>query len=107
MFAVRLANPKSITISVNLSGFLTKRDAWAGSFDELLTLNEPRGDAGSAVLVFGHGLYNASVALLLCEMLELGWRSKRDVLAAPLEPGGLLLVSSESVRYFDAPAADE
>jgi len=70
-------------------------------------LNEPRGANGSAVLVFGHGLYNASVALLLCEMLELGWRSKRDVLGAPLEPGGLLLVSSESVRYFDAPAADE
>ena len=45
MFAVRLANPQSITISVNLSGFLTKRDAWAGSFDELLTLSEPRGDA--------------------------------------------------------------
>ena len=29
------------------------------------------------------------------------------VLEAPLEPGGLLLVSSESVRYFDAPTADE
>jgi hypothetical protein len=29
----------------NLSGFLTKRDAWAGSFDELLTLDAPRGDA--------------------------------------------------------------
>ena len=66
-----------------------------------------RGANGSAVLVFGHGLYNASVALLLCEMLELGWRSKRNVLEAPLEPGGLLLVSSESVRYFDAPTADE
>ena len=26
----------------NLTGFLTKRDAWAGSFDELLTLSEPR-----------------------------------------------------------------
>ena len=25
-------------------GFLTKRDAWAGSFDELLTLDAPRGD---------------------------------------------------------------
>ena len=29
----------------NLSGFLTKRDAWAGSFDELLTLDAPREDA--------------------------------------------------------------
>ena len=26
-------------------GFLTRRDAWAGSFHELLTLNEPRTDA--------------------------------------------------------------
>jgi phospholipase C len=29
----------------NLSSFLTKRDEWSGSFDELLTLDEPRTDA--------------------------------------------------------------
>lgn len=29
----------------NLSTFLTKRDAWAGSLGELLTLDEPRTDA--------------------------------------------------------------
>ncbi len=28
----------------NLDAFLTKRDAWAGTFDELLTLDQPRAD---------------------------------------------------------------
>ena len=33
------------SFSYTATGFLTKRDAWAGSFDELLTLDAPRGDA--------------------------------------------------------------
>jgi hypothetical protein len=28
----------------NLKSFLTKRDAWAGTFESLLTLDEPRTD---------------------------------------------------------------
>ena len=35
--------PATVKNLFNLSSFLTKRDAWAGSFDELL-LDEPRGD---------------------------------------------------------------
>ena len=37
--------PATVKTLFNLSGFLTKRDAWAGSFDELLTLDTPRDDA--------------------------------------------------------------
>ena len=37
--------PATIKHLFNLSSFLTKRDAWAGSFDELLTLSKPRTDA--------------------------------------------------------------
>ena len=36
--------PATVRNLFNLSGFLTKRDAWAGSFDELL-LDSPRMDA--------------------------------------------------------------
>jgi len=37
--------PATIKNLFNLTSFLTKRDAWAGSFDELLTLPSPRMDA--------------------------------------------------------------
>ena len=37
--------PATVKNLFNLSGFLTKRDAWAGSFDELLLLDRPRTDA--------------------------------------------------------------
>ena len=37
--------PATIKNLFNLSGFLTKRDAWAGSLTELFTLDKPRTDA--------------------------------------------------------------
>lgn len=63
-------------------------------------LNEDKGDSGNSLLVFGSKLHNAELALLLTEMLGLGWKGKRVVMAAPLTHAGLLVVGVDGCTAF-------
>ena len=56
-------------------------------------VNEPTGDqGGNSVLFFGHAVHHAELALLIAELLGLGWEAKKAAMQAQMGPVDLLLL---------------
>jgi len=57
--------PATVKKIFNLPEFLTKRDAWAGTFEGLLTLSSPRTDCPSKISIFVLYVLHLSSAVAL------------------------------------------
>ena len=105
-----LVRPEGVALRLRAHALLTLHDLIVElERDALLypIVNEPKGERGNSVLFSGDAVYLAELALLVSEILGLGWEAQKLALGTALGCGDVLVLrmagGGEGIRVLQAP----